>query len=112
MSSFVTIDQKLEMDKLLKIIRVITDRTIANPTFSIAQFRALLRIYRNEPVQVGEFKRTYKIGASRLSRFLDALTKLGLITRARDPKDGRKKFISMTDEGRLFVEAVLQVELS
>lgn len=111
MSSFAPIDQKLEIERLLRILRLVSQRTSKNATFNVIQLRTLLRIYRNEPVQVSDFKKTYVMGTSRLSRILMALRILGLINSIRDPLDSRRRIVSMTDEGRALVEEILQITI-
>lgn len=97
------------MERLLKVLYLIAERTSRNPTFSIAQLRTLLRIYRNEPVHLCDFKKTYGINSSKLSRALEALVILGLVVRTRNPDDARKTIASMTDQGRILVEDILEI---
>lgn len=110
MSSFMTINQKLELDRLLKMLEFTSKSTRLNATFNVYQLATLLRIYKDEPIALGPFKRTYCIGGSRLSRILEALCVLGLATRRRDT-DRRKVIVQMTDEGRKFVEHLLSITL-
>ncbi len=51
------------------------------------------------------------VGVSRpvISRGLNKLSRLGLLQRESDPKDGRSVFIAMTEKGVQFVERLNQV---
>lgn len=111
MSTFAPIDQRLELERLLRMLRLVLQRTRKYPTFSVSQFSVLLKVYLSGPIQMSDFKRAYMINGSKLSRTTQTLRILGLIRCVRDERDYRKVVIFVTDDGRILVEEVLQVTI-
>lgn len=111
MSTFLPINQKLELERLHKVLCTVSFRASKHVYFNISQFIILLRIYKHEPVPFSGIKTMYKIHPSKLTRSLEALGTLGFIKSVRDPVDNRKAILSMSDLGRSVVEELLQITI-
>lgn len=104
------IDQRLELDRLLRMLEYASAHTKLNSTFNVFQLAALLRIHKDEPIGFGAYRAAYGLPSSRLSRVLEALCVLGLVTRRRD-YDRRCVTIQMTEAGRKFVDELLSIHI-
>lgn len=102
-------NQNLELDRLLRLLMHVNQGTKLNPTFNVYQLRTLLRLYKEESILVGAFKRKYSVNGSRLSRVLEALCVLGFTKRSRPAYDGRLVIVSLTDSGRAFAESIMNI---
>lgn len=67
------------------------------------QFSALIRL-EDGPRTPKELARIEKVSAPSMSRTVNGLVELGLVTRADDPTDGRQVILSLTPEGRATIK--------
>lgn len=73
---------------------------------SVAQFRALIFLRRNDGASLGEVASHLGVTQPTASAIVNRLVRQGLMTRAPHPEELRKVALGLTDEGRkLVVEA-------
>ena len=65
-----------------------------------AQASALATIERHGPLAPSELAKRERIKRPTAARVLGSLEDAGLLTRVRDPEDGRSSIVSVTPEGR------------
>lgn len=65
-----------------------------------AQASALATIERHGPLAPSELAKRERIKRPTAARILGSLEEAGLLTRVRDPEDGRSSILSVTAEGR------------
>jgi DNA-binding MarR family transcriptional regulator len=65
-----------------------------------AQASALATIERHGPLAPSELAKRERIKRPTAARLLGSLEDAGLLTRVRDPEDGRSSIVSVTPEGR------------
>jgi DNA-binding MarR family transcriptional regulator len=65
-----------------------------------AQTSALATIERHGPLAPSELAERERIKRPTATRILGSLESAGLLTRVRDPEDGRSSILSVTSEGR------------
>jgi DNA-binding MarR family transcriptional regulator len=65
-----------------------------------AQASALATIERHGPLAPSELAERERIKRPTATRILGSLEEAGLLTRVRDPEDGRSSILSVTSEGR------------
>lgn len=75
---------------------------------SLTQLSALVTICREGPLSAGEVATREGVKPPSATRVLAGLEKLGLITRAADPDDGRQVRLAATEEGRTRIEEDLR----
>jgi DNA-binding MarR family transcriptional regulator len=69
--------------------------------FSMKEYDVLYTLSKCEtPVRLSELNRHVLLSQPALSRMVDRLTDRGLVSRAADPRDGRRLGLSLTEEGR------------
>jgi DNA-binding MarR family transcriptional regulator len=67
---------------------------------ALAESSALGRLERNGPATSSDLARVERISPQSMGVTVAALLERGLITRSRDPEDGRRIVLSITEEGR------------
>jgi DNA-binding MarR family transcriptional regulator len=72
---------------------------------TLAESSALARLDRNGPATSSELARHDKISPQSMGTTVAALEQRGLIARERDPGDGRRIVLSITDSGRRVVRS-------
>ncbi len=83
------------------------DEILTNYDFGRAHHRAIYFVGRNPGITVTELLAILRITKQSLSRVLGALVDQGFIEQQHDPKDRRRRRLSLTDKG-----AALERELS
>ena len=74
------------------------------PDLSARQLAVLMTVYMSSaPHTVRALAKQLKLGKPAVTRAVDALSKLGLLKRAKDPQDGRNVFIQRTVRGSVFL---------
>src|SRR5215470_18291833 len=68
--------------------------------FSLTEARVIFELAAAGPADAASLKRRLDIDPGYLSRLLARLDQAGLISRRRDPGDGRRQVIELTAEGR------------
>lgn len=76
-------------------------RRQSGPELSVAQFRALAFLGRNERVMLGDVANFLALTLPSASKMIDGLVGAGLATREIDPEDRRKVILALTTTGRL-----------
>lgn len=67
---------------------------------TLAESSALGRLERNGPATASDLARVERISPQSMGVTVAALLERGLIERSRDPQDGRRIVLSITEEGR------------
>jgi DNA-binding MarR family transcriptional regulator len=66
---------------------------------------ALSRLQREGPVTAADLARLERISPQSMGATLAALEQQGLLSRSKDPQDGRRILLAVTDQGRSYVES-------
>ena len=75
------------------------ESALAEVGISQRQLRVLVLVDRAPGLSQRTLARLLEIDAGNLVAVLDALERVGLLTRARDPNDRRKRLVTLTPEG-------------
>jgi DNA-binding MarR family transcriptional regulator len=75
---------------------------------TVAQHRVLVLLSARGDLTIGDIADGLGVNPSNATRFCDRLQRLGLITRARSPRDGRVVQVGLTDGGRGLVRSVTE----
>lgn len=94
---------RMTLGRLGRVLRQQNDKDLGYALISL-----LLNIARNEPVTPGALAAGERISAPAVTRSLNRLLELGLVSRKPDPGDGRASQISLTAAGRQEREALLR----
>jgi DNA-binding MarR family transcriptional regulator len=75
-------------------------RRHSGPELSVAQFRALAFLGRNDRVMLGDIANFLALTLPAASKLIDGLVGVGFATRVVDPEDRRKVILDLTAAGR------------
>jgi len=87
-----------------RLHRRMVQHTAGDLTFS--QTSALVAVEKLGPIRLGELAARERVAAPSMTRTVAGLVEAGLLHRAGDPQDGRSYLLSITDQGRGFLEAL------
>ncbi len=73
------------------------------------QFAALAKLYETGPSSQNQLGRLIYLDAATIKGVVDRLSVRGFVTALSDPKDRRRRAVTLTDEGRRVTEAALKV---
>lgn len=73
------------------------------------QFMVMEALLHREQMTVGEIKDTILSTKGTIPVIINNLVRLGMVRRSKDPEDGRKSLIQLTDEGRALIERIWPV---
>lgn len=99
MTSFLPIDQQLELDKLINLLNVLR-KALDSPHCTLMQVIILLTVFKEEPISFKELKHKYLIAGATLTRACDFFKAKSIISKIKNPEDERLVILSMTDYGR------------
>ncbi|RDV05678.1 MarR family winged helix-turn-helix transcriptional regulator [Undibacter mobilis] len=97
------------------LMRIATQRHTAIFTANMVdgltqtQFAALAKLYETGPSSQNQLGRLIYLDAATIKGVVDRLSARGFVTALSDPKDRRRRAVTLTDEGRRVTEAALQV---
>jgi DNA-binding MarR family transcriptional regulator len=83
-------------------------RRHSGPELSVAQFRALAFLGRNDRVMLGDVANFLALTLPAASKLVDGLVGVGFATRVIDPDDRRKVILDLTAAGRRKYGAALK----
>ena len=83
-------------------------RRHSGPELSVAQFRALAFLGRNDRVMLGDVATFLALTLPAASKMIDGLVGAGFATRVIDPEDRRKVMLDLTPAGRRKFNAALK----
>ena len=101
-------------DALLEIVPLLMRnirakvRRLSGPELSVAQFRALAFLGRNEHAMLGDVANFLALTLPAASKLIDGLVGVGYATREIDPEDRRKVVLALTTAGRRKYAAALK----
>ena len=100
-----------EVEAVLLAMRVLvaeSARSLAEveDVVTVAQFRVLVMVASNGPLNLGAVARGLGVHASNATRACDRLVAANLLDRRDDPADRRNLLLDLTDEGRELVGRV------
>lgn len=78
-----------------------------DPTVSVPQMRVLVLLWTGEPLNLSAVADGLGVNASNASRTCDRLVAAGLVHRGERLVDRRHVALTLTEEGRLFVERLM-----
>lgn len=73
------------------------------------QFAALAKLYETGPSSQNQLGRLIYLDAATIKGVVDRLNVRGFVTALSDPKDRRRRAVTLTDEGRRVTEAAMKV---
>ncbi|MBS0248448.1 MAG: MarR family transcriptional regulator [Proteobacteria bacterium] len=73
------------------------------------QFAALAKLYETGPSSQNQLGRLIYLDAATIKGVVDRLGARGFVTALSDPKDRRRRAVTLTDEGRRVTEAAMKV---
>ncbi|WP_107704544.1 MarR family winged helix-turn-helix transcriptional regulator [Nocardioides allogilvus] len=96
------LDLEVEMAVLVRRIkRVISERAQAiHPDLTSTGYLVLAYMNEHGPVRASEVVDAFNLDKGAVSRLVQTVVDLGLVSKERDPDDGRAWVVSLTDEGR------------
>lgn len=71
-----------------------------------SRYTALSVLRRQGAMRIGDLAQLMSVSAPTVTRLVDALDELGLVSRGRDSADGRVTVISLSDHGREVIEQI------
>ncbi len=74
---------------------------------SVAQLMVLRQIQYGGPCSVSDVAQALGVSRAAASQMLDRLVEQGLVARQEDPRDRRHKRLTLTAEGRAFLEGMM-----
>jgi len=99
------IDQLLVTEmRYMHAVRLAERDQMAKGSLSVPQYWALLYIGGHGPCPMNEICEAMNLKCSSASGLVDRLSKLGMVKRARDPKDRRSVLVSVTAKGSKAVQ--------
>src|SRR4029077_403378 len=84
---------------MMRVIRAKV-RSHSSPELSVAQFRALAFLGRNQRAMLGDVAGFLALTLPAASKLVDGLVSVGFATREIDPADRRKVALTLTAAGR------------
>ena len=81
-----------------------------NISLAPQQLRAMRRVWTKGETTLADICATLKRDKGQVTRIIDGLCKLELLTREPNPNDGRSKLLKLTPQGHRFFEAIEEVE--
>lgn len=99
-------------DAVATVVRVLEAFRSLDPDLPIQYALSFLTIAQNEGISIGELAERLGIAQSSASRNVAALSRwhsfgkagLDLVESQEDPRERRRKIVSLTDKGRAFLE--------
>lgn len=73
------------------------------------QFAAMAKLHETGPSSQNQLGRLIYLDAATIKGVVDRLSVRGFVTALSDPKDRRRRAVTLTDEGRRVTEAALKV---
>jgi DNA-binding MarR family transcriptional regulator len=101
-------DRTLNVDELTTVIEDFNTIFIRLPSvrrFSFSTLSVLHTLSRNGPLRVTDLTATEQLKQPALTSVVAKLERDGLVSRRRDPRDGRAVLLSLTQEGRRIVRS-------
>ena len=99
-------------DSIRKISKIMNKRlrdSLKYTCITPPQFSALVSIYREDKLTIGDLCDRMFLACSTISGLVDRLEKLELVERARDEEDRRVVRLQLTEKGRKLTEEILQM---
>ncbi len=87
------------------LVRRVAERRLSSARTSPDQVQALQAIAARQPLTVGEIARAMGLERNSASQLVERLVQQGLVERERSLTDRRQVFVSVSEEGRLALEA-------
>lgn len=91
-------------DAFVIALRQARARTVERDGLSLSQYELLRALTGDQGLPVGQLAKGAGVGGPSATQMLDGLERLGLVERSRPATDRRTVIISLTDEGRRWVE--------
>jgi len=88
------------LDRLRSLVHHGFDAALAAEQVTMAQWSALITLYRGEARTPAELARFIDVDPGALTRLLDRMERKGLVTRMRDDADRRSITLALTDRAR------------
>ncbi|MCK4257478.1 MAG: MarR family transcriptional regulator [Halanaerobiales bacterium] len=96
------------MTQIARIMNKLLRDSMKDATITPPQFSALITIYRDEDMTIGEISDVLFLANSTVSGLVDRLEKVDLVERYRDKADRRVVRVKLKEKGRRTVEEILE----
>lgn len=80
----------------------------ADVAITLPQWRALVVVDRHGPLNMSAMAQWMGVHPSNATRACEGLVRAGLLTRREDPADRRRQVLTLSDNGKQFVESLLE----
>ncbi len=113
-----TPDERQALDLYIKLTRasdVVNQRINSHLkawNLTVSQFGVLEALYHLGPLNAGSLADKILKSSGNLTLVLENLVKRGLVERQRDPADGRRVVVHLTDLGRDQIDAILPIHVT
>ncbi|HVV13547.1 MarR family transcriptional regulator [Amycolatopsis sp.] len=97
--------------RLASLIRRDTDDLLAGHELNRAEFDMMCALRRNSVLNPGQISREMLSSGAAITKRLDRLTKLGLVSRAASARDRRVVQVRLTDKGVALIDDLLPRQL-
>jgi DNA-binding MarR family transcriptional regulator len=100
--------RKLDVDELISVIEDFNTIFIRLPSvrrFSFSTLSVLHTLSRNGPLRLTDLTATEQLKQPAITSLVAKLERDGLVSRRRDPRDGRAVLLALTREGRQIVRS-------
>ncbi|WP_243769603.1 MarR family winged helix-turn-helix transcriptional regulator [Amycolatopsis acidicola] len=97
--------------RLASLIRRDTDDLLAGHELNRAEFDVLSALRRNGVLNPGQISREMLSSGAAITKRLDRLTKMGLVSRAASARDRRVVQVRLTDKGVALIDDLLPRQL-
>ena len=98
--------------RLASLIRRATDDLLLANDLSRAEFDVLCALRRNEVLNPGQISREMLSSGAAITKRLDRLERLGLVSRTASERDRRVVQVRLTDEGTELIDRLLPEHLA
>jgi DNA-binding MarR family transcriptional regulator len=102
------VDQALDVDRLATVIEdfnTVFIRLASVQRMNFSTLSVLHSLSRGGPMRLTDLLTTEQIKQPALTRLVSRLEEAGLVTRRRDPSDGRAALLSLTSAGEMVVRS-------
>ena len=90
--------------KLTRVLRTREPHGVKNPDLTILQIHTLIFVSKNQPIPMHEIAESFQITKPTATSLIDALMKLGYVSRVEDKEDRRVTRIKLSKKGEEFLQ--------
>ena len=95
------------MHRMLNDIDRKTSQIAAQAHLTLPQFGVLEALYSKGRLTIGEVQKAVLSSCGTISVIINNLAKQDLLTRTKDPEDGRRTYLDLTPQGRKIMDQLI-----